>query len=292
MEGSRLHLVVRFWQKVPVLVRAVITGVVILLLGVLPWSGLIAVNVKFVPRVPWAVLLMALYAGLFLKYLNGWGWPQSTAAARRFNLRLRPLSRRVWIWAVAAGGSAVCALLALAFVGLRLGTVPAATFDQYAQLAAYPEGSVLLWLLMSAVVAGVVEEAAFRGYMQVPIEQRHGIVVALGTVAVIFYAAHLAPLVALPGFLLGAIAWGLLAYLTGSTLPGMILHAAVDAISFLWAWSNHEQARTLAAAPVWSNGTDTGFWLAVCLFVGLGLASLPAYYMLARVTRQARKASR
>jgi membrane protease YdiL (CAAX protease family) len=292
MEDSRLHLAVRFWQKVPVLVRAVITGAVILLLGVLPWSSLIAVNAQFVPKVPWAVLVMAFYGGLLIKYLNGWGWPRSTALARRFNLRLRPLSGRVWIWAFAAGGSAVGALLALAFVGLRLGTLPAEAFDQYAQLAAYPAGSVLLWLLMSALVAGVVEEAAFRGYMQVPIEQRHGIVVALATVGVIFYAVHFAPLAALPGFLLGAIAWGLLAYLTGSTLPGMILHAAVDAISFLWAWSNYEQARRLAVAPVWSNGTDTGFWLAVCLFVGLGLASLPAYYMLARFTQLARKASR
>ncbi len=290
MEESRAHLFVRRWQRLPVLLRAVVTGLAVLFLGVLPWAGLVAVNVRVAPSIPWSVLFMALYGGLFVNYLNGWGWPRSTALTRRSNLRLRLLSGRVWIWAFASGGSAVGALLALAFVGLRLGAVPAEAFDQYADLAAYPSWSVLLLLLMSAVVAGVVEEAAFRGYMQAPIERRHGIVAALGTVAVIFYAVHLAPPVALPGFLLSAAALGMLAYLTGSILPGVILHAAVDTTSFLWAWSNCEQAKRLAAAPVWSSGTDTGFWLAVGIAVSLGLASVPAYWMLASATRLERTA--
>ncbi len=46
----------------------------------------------------------------------------------------------------------------------------------------------------------------------------------------------------------------------------------------------------LAAAPVWSSGTDTGFWLAVGIAVGLGLVSVPAYWMLASATRLERTA--
>jgi membrane protease YdiL (CAAX protease family) len=285
MQESRLHRVGGLWQRIPIPIRAVVTGVVVLFLGTLPWSGLVALNLKLAPGVPWAVPVMALYGWLFCKYLDGWGWPRSTTAARRLNLRWRMLPWRVWFWALAAGGSAVSALLALAFAGLRLGTVPAEAFDEYARLDAYPAGSVVLWLLMSAVVAGVVEEAAFRGYMQAPIERRLGIVPALATVGVIFYVLHLAPLIALPGFLLGTVAWGLLAYLTGSILPGMMLHVAVDSLSFLGAWSNHEQAQRLASASVWTSGGDAGFWLAACLALGLGLASAPAYWMLARITR-------
>ena len=122
---SPAKLIVRRWQRVPVLLRAVVTGLAVLFLGVLPWAGLVAVNVRVAPRIPWAVVFMALYGRLFIKYLNGWGWPRSTASTRRSNLRLRLLSGRVWIWAFASGGSPVGALLALAFVGLRLGTVPA-----------------------------------------------------------------------------------------------------------------------------------------------------------------------
>ena len=39
--------------------------------------------------------------------------------------------------------------------------------------------------------AGVLEEAAFRGYMQAPIERRHGPLVGMGVVAVVFTLAHL-----------------------------------------------------------------------------------------------------
>jgi membrane protease YdiL (CAAX protease family) len=291
MPKPQPSLVLRLWMRIPVLVRAVLTGVAVLLVGVLPWSSLVAVNVKMTPSIPWAVPVMALYGFLLLKYLNGWGWPRSSAELRRLNLRLRPLSRGVWLWSLAAGGSGASALLVLGFVGLRLGTVPAASFDQYAQLAAYPAWSVLSLLLMSAIVAGTVEEAGFRGYMQAPIERRYGIVPAIGTVAIIYYAAHFAPLTSLPLFFLGAVVFGLLAYLTGSILPGMICHAGVDTVGFLWAWSHHEQAKRLAAAPVWRAGFDAAFWVSVCLAVVLGVASFCAYRVLAIATTDARRAA-
>lgn len=292
MPDPQSSFVLKVWKRIPVLIRAVLMGFAVLLVGVLPWSGLVAVNVKMSPSIPWAVPPMALYGWLLVKYLNGWGWPRSTAELRRLDLRLRPLSRGVWLWSLAAGGSGASALLVLGFVGLRLGTVRAAAFDQYAQLAAHPAWSVFLLLLMSAIVAGTVEEAAFRGYMQAPIERRHGIVPAIGTVGIIYYAAHFAPLASLPLFFLGAVVFGLLAYLTGSILPGIILHAGVDTVSFLWSWSHYEQAKRLAAAPVWRAGFDAGLWVSVCLAVVLGIASFCGYRALARVTTDVRRAAR
>jgi membrane protease YdiL (CAAX protease family) len=44
---------------------------------------------------------------------------------------------------------------------------------------------------MSALVAGFCEEAAFRGYMQGPIERRYGPVVAILATGIAFGFAHL-----------------------------------------------------------------------------------------------------
>jgi membrane protease YdiL (CAAX protease family) len=290
MAEPRSSLVPGAWERIPVPVRAILAGVAVLLVGSVPWSGFVAANLKVAPSIPWAVPLMGLYGWLLYKYLNGSGWPRSTAESRRLNLRLRSLSGEVWLWSLAAGGSGACALLLLAFVSLRLGTVPAAHFDEYAQLAAHPAWSVLTLLLMSAIVAGAVEEAAFRGYMQAPLERRYGIVIALATVAVIYYAAHFAPLTSLPLFLLGAVVFGLLAYLTGSILPGLILHASVDGVSAFWSLLNHDQAKRLAAATVWTAGFDASFWVSCCLAVGFGIASFCAYRVLA--TKVGRPAQR
>ena len=45
--------------------------------------------------------------------------------------------------------------------------------------AAMPLLTALALLTMQSVVAGVTEEAAFRGYMQSMVAQRHGIVLAI-----------------------------------------------------------------------------------------------------------------
>jgi membrane protease YdiL (CAAX protease family) len=44
---------------------------------------------------------------------------------------------------------------------------------------------------MSAPIAGIVEEAAFRGYMQRPIEQAHGIGLAILITGTMFALVHL-----------------------------------------------------------------------------------------------------
>jgi membrane protease YdiL (CAAX protease family) len=221
--------------------------------------------------------------GFFL-YLNGWGWPSSTSEARRGNLRARSLSRRVWFWSIVAGGCAAAGLLALFFVGLRLGQFPPAEFDEYARLDRYPTWTVIAWLLMSAIVAGAVEEAAFRGYMQAPIERRYGPGIAIAIVAAVYFLAHLAPLATLPGFVLGAAAWGLLAYLSGSIWPGVILHSLIDTVSFLWAWIYADEAKALAETALRQSRFDSSFYLLASAALVLGILAVAAYFRLAHVT--------
>jgi membrane protease YdiL (CAAX protease family) len=151
-------------------------------------------------------------------------------------------------------------------------------------LSRYPFFTVLCILLAVAAEAGIVEEAAFRGYMQAPIERRYGPRVAIAVVAVLFGCVHLAngshELLWLPVYSLVGVILGALAYLTNSILPGMVLHAALDTFRFLVAWR-------LGAAPqerlIWQSGPDASFWISVGTVVILGAVAIWAYRKLAVV---------
>lgn len=274
---------VRLWRKMPLAIRAIASGLTVLLVGIFPWSAFVALNLAYGSNVPWAVPVMAAYLVVLFLYLNGWGWPSSTSEARRCNLRARGLSGRVWFWSIVAGGCAATGLLTLFLMSVRLGLVPPAEFDEYARLDRYPAWTVVPCLVMAAIVAGAVEEACFRGYMQAPLERRYGPVGAILIVAVVYYLSHLAPVAALPGFALGAAAWGLLAYLSGSIWPGVILHSLVDTTSFLWAWAYADEAKALAEAPVAKCGFDTSFYLLACGALLLGIFAVGGYVRLAQV---------
>ena len=94
------------WQRLPVIVRAVLVGSTVSAAGILPWVFLVAWNQKWLMSVPWAVLPTALYLWLFWRYLQGAGWPQSTAEARRTGLRANRLSSDVWGWRFSPGSLA------------------------------------------------------------------------------------------------------------------------------------------------------------------------------------------
>src|SRR5688572_22258404 len=147
---------------------------VVLIVGTMPRNLLFAANLRHYPNLPWAVPLTALYIWCFWRYLKGSGPPKSTSEVRRTSLRAHGLSGRVWAWALVAGGLGIVALVIALQVANRLVLLPPQTLPD---LGNVPDSTVMALLLMAAPVAGNVEEAAFRGYMQGPIERRHGLVV-------------------------------------------------------------------------------------------------------------------
>lgn len=100
-------------------------------------------------------------------------------------------------------------------------------------LSAYPSTSYR-WsmLIMGAVTAGVVEEVAFRGYMQTGIE-RHDPNNAVWITSLVFVVSHItqgigAVLVMAPGIFIASVLYGMLAKRTGSILPGIVIHVLGD----------------------------------------------------------------
>src|SRR4029078_6563589 len=120
--------------------------------------------------------------------LGGSGPPASTVDVRRKSLRAAPLRRVVWRWALLAGGLAIAALFVARRLANRFVTLPA---QQLPDLSHVPTVTILSLLLMGAPVAGAVEEAAVRGYMQGPIGRACGIVPAVLVTGTMFAVAHL-----------------------------------------------------------------------------------------------------
>jgi len=282
------------WRRIPVLVRAILTGLLVLFFGAFGWSGLLFGSRKLTTSIPWAAApVFLVVGGLFLwgfwQYLAGAGWPRSTAEGRRQNLRGRRLPGRVWAWALSAGVLAVISYVALVLVWGRLIRLQPWTVPD---LSRYSFLTVLCLLLAAAVEAGVVEEAAFRGYMQAPIERRYGPRVAIAIVSVVFGFIHLANgyhelTWLLPYAIFGAIL-GTLAYLTNSILPGVVLHAAGDAVRFLLVWR-------LGPNPqeplIWQSGLDISFCVRLAVAVTFGLAAIWAYRKLATIVGHESKSS-
>jgi membrane protease YdiL (CAAX protease family) len=87
------------------------------------------------------------------------------------------------------------------------------------------------WLfLVGAVVAPVVEEIFFRGFLFQGFRQKYGWMPAVFLSSAIFGAAHLDPASLIPTFVLGCV----LAYVyhrSNSVWPGILFHAAINSFS-------------------------------------------------------------
>ncbi len=210
-------------------VTPIITGVVIVAAGLIPWTLLAQVNARVRPEIPWAAVASMAFLAILLAWLNGRGPPSRTARNRRRRLRLWPGSK-----GDIADSGGLTAGIAVALLGLlyvlwivvsRLAPIP--------DLSAFPTTSHR-WsmFIMGGVSAGVVEEAAFRGYMQTGLEM-HDRESALWITSLVFVAMHIsqgigAVLLLGPGLFVASMLYGVLAQRTGTILPGMMIHVLGD----------------------------------------------------------------
>lgn len=269
-----------------VIARAVFVGMLVMIAGTMPRNLLFAANLRYFAGVPWAVPLTAVYLWLFWRWLDGAGPPEETAAARREGLRANRLPGRVWAWALVAGGLGIAALVLALRVANRLVVLPE---QRLPDLSGIPTVTVVSLLLFAAPVAGVVEEAAFRGYMQRPIERRSGLPVAILVTGTMFAVAHLdfTPIL-WPYYVAVAAIYGTVTCLADSILPAVVLHTAGNLYSNLDLWlhgSAEWQASRHPAALVWDAGADASFWLALVALLFVAALMVGACLELARVAR-------
>jgi membrane protease YdiL (CAAX protease family) len=277
---------IRLWRRVPAVVRAVLVGELVSSVG-----GLAALflfwNLKLFPHVPWLIPATAAWLWLFWRYANGWGWPRATRCSRRRDLRAVPLPGRLWRWSLLAGGLAGVSTLALAFVTPRLAEIPRDAFKLPIDFSAYPVWMVVSMLLAISVIAGVTEEAGYRGYMLSQIERRHGWIVATLVTGFIFFLDHhfshaYATFAFLPFFMAISAVHARLVYVTGSILPSVVLHSVLD---FLVIPVQYGLVGRLPASSVLKTGVDASFLLEIAVLLVFGIAAVPAFGKLAEVAR-------
>jgi len=267
------------WNRAPLLLRALLAAAAVTGTTTIVWGVLIQSNLRLSPRLPWAAVIMAVSLVFYWKFLKGWGWPRSTAAARRAGLRAEPISPSAWRWSLVAGGLGLAASIALLILSHRLIRWPQ---PARSDLSHIPLITLLPSLLMSATVAGIGEEAGFRGFMQGPLERRYGPAVGIAITSMVFGLAHLTHGAFLPAILFD-IGWGALygslTYRSGSIVPAIVLHSSADALEFIAAW----KFPPAAGAPLaWASGPDRLLWFNCLLVVLLGSASVWAFRRLAR----------
>jgi membrane protease YdiL (CAAX protease family) len=256
------------WRRVPVWLNATLVGVLVSSIGVFTWAFILAL----IPA-PWSIAIMGILLWIYLKYFSGSWWPKTTTQARKLRFRAVKMPREVWRWSI------VCALLLVALwqsslvVTFRLVEFPADVVTAGYNVTGLPIWVAWLMVIMAALVAGICEETGYRGYMQVPIEGRHGSVRAIALVSTVFLAVHL-PQVWAPPLLFHLFAVGVLlgtlAYASGSLIPGMIAHFGLDIFNFSYWWT--DVAGRFNYRPISETGPDGHFaaW-AIILIASAGL---------------------
>jgi membrane protease YdiL (CAAX protease family) len=128
-------------------------------------------------------------------------------------------------------------------------------------------------ITMSSIVAGICEETGFRGYMQVPLEKRYGPAKAIIPTSILFALIHLShswALPILPHIFFASVLLGILAYRSGSLIPGIIGHSILDIFDYSVWWS--DLTGKFERQTIFRTGVDFHFviWVLIFLIALLG----------------------
>lgn len=159
---------------------------------------------------------------------NGWSSPR-----RRATTRARPVPRGAWPWLVLLAPLMSVAVISMWALLGALGIASDHTLPkEITQYGERPGGMVVLVILLAGVIP-MLEEFAFRGWVQRPLERRFGAVPAITTTALVFAAAHGDPR-GLPIFVAGGAALGYTAWATRSVWSSFVLHLSWNAGALLF----------------------------------------------------------
>lgn len=271
----------RFWRRLPVAIRALVVGFLVAEIGIGAWLAVAAL----IPT-PWSLVLMGAFLWAYWRYFSGKGWPKSTAEARRIRFRPTRMPAAIWKWGMVAAILFVVIIQSGFVLTFRVIEFPAEAFAAGYGFRDLPLWLAWLFIIMASLVAGVCEEIGFRGYMQVPLEKRYGPLPAVVVVSLAFVILHLnqawAPPILLHIFGM-SVMLGVLAYASGSLIPGIIAHTLMDIPNFAYWWT--DVAGTFDKRPVAETGVDAHLIVWTVVFV----ASVISFFWAARQALAARQ---
>jgi membrane protease YdiL (CAAX protease family) len=275
---------VRLLSRVPVIVRAVIGGLAV---------GLIAANLWPVFLVafgmPLAALVEIVFLTLYVWWAAGGGPPRSLKSVRADYFRVGPLSSAQWFWGAIAAVSFAATIHASLVLLFRMVPFPADAFHHGYDFSFIPSrGMQWAAVVVSALSAGVCEETGFRGYMQRPIENRHGPLIAILISSLFFTLLHLTkdwaligmvPIVFVAGILLGTMARA-----SGTLVFCILGHWIMDIGLFGYWWT--QIAGTFPQRPIAETGMDRTFYIECIAFAAALTVVLTAIAQLKKLRKE------
>ena len=204
---------------------------------------------------------VAWYAALTALFLRIYAFPTSGPGRRvRARVRARPPPRAGWGWVALLAVGASALVVSLSVVLLSLEMADASELPQVVRDFMEKPGGELAFLVLVVGVAPIVEEFAFRGWIQHPLERRLGPGAAITIAAALFALAHLEADVFPVRFAAGLVI-GHAVYASRSVWTGVAMHAfwnaAVMALSYAapdldpsgkgWAWAGPAAAAAVVS---------------------------------------------
>jgi len=273
------------WQRLPVVLRAVLGGFVVQLVGFAVLATLIPLNLRYLTHVPWTLAPLGLALWAYWSYFGGRGWPAGTADARRRLRRSNPVPARLRARVMVAGGLFSATVFAVSLLQYALRSLPPESLGLAMALSELPSWTAVPLALAAALFVGVGEELSFRGYMQVPIEDRHGPWLGLTVPALVFALSHGIDPVILPVFFVVSIGWSYLAWTVDSIRPGVVFHALIDGVAFLWAIFRIEDLRAVTGYSLIEDGWTPGYRALLLVTLLLAASTVLAFRALHRAAR-------
>src|SRR5882762_11970904 len=87
------------WSRVPVILRAILTGFLVSTIGITIWSA----DIYLFKLSTWSILLMLVPLWFYWKFFSGQSRPKSNAGTRSKLFRNVHLSAQGWKWGLMAG---------------------------------------------------------------------------------------------------------------------------------------------------------------------------------------------
>jgi len=275
---------IRWWRKVPVVVRAVLGGLFTQVVGFVVIIAVLPLNFRILPGVPWTLLPLGVALWAYWAYFGGRGWPRSTTEARNELRRSNPVLPDARTAVAVASGLFASSVFVIGILQYALETMPPEALGLVTSLAGLPPWSAVPLALGAAFFVGVTEEMSYRGYMQVPIERRHGPLLGLTIPALAFALSHGTDPLIVPVFFCVSIGWSYLAWRVDSIRPGIVIHTVIDAAAFLWAIFRPQDLARVAATSLVEQGLTPGYGLLTGIALALVIATVAAFVMLHRRT--------
>lgn len=221
------------WQRIPVIIRSIISGLLVTFSGLLPWSILFGINITVSPAFPWSVMGCLVYLFFWNRFVRGNTELIGNAYSRA--KRYRATAQYNYAWVYATGGAFSIGIFLLMVASYKYFEIPI----QELPIKNVSPLVVAVYFAMASFVAGLCEEVGFRGYLQQPIESKYGALVSVIISSTAFTVLHFGGVEALPlmpFYLLGGVNFGLMAYWSKSLRPSIILHTVTNFLSYLILW--------------------------------------------------------